>query len=388
MDNIEKVVGEALEKSLPEIVDAVTEKKFAQLQEKTVAELEEVKSELKKYALATKTGSESGRKAFKEAFIVSLMKDVNTNWVSNEAQFNEAVARTEKSFMNTTDAWEGAEYVFDQFEADILAVFDRFDVLNDVRIYNINKGDNLTLPTGENAVVTYKTSQGSPRTASEPGTWDIKMVVAKWTTMTTLSEEFFDDTMTIPDVYSFIVRCFGESQAKNAETQVLTAGNAATDEIKGIFTDTAVLKETIADVDAIDDDALIEVISKAEKKFDWNESFYMSKYIKGRIMKLKTLDGSPLYPEMRLSTPSLLGFPVKLSSVGFVQNVSEDVAGATYLMFGNLEYYSLLRRRGLTVERGLTGANFAEDKITVKSTQRVGGQLTFPEAIVLLQRTT
>jgi hypothetical protein len=40
--------------------------------------------------------------------------------------------------------------------------------------------------------------------------------------MTKLTEEFFDDTMTIPDVYTFLVRCFGESQAKFLETQILT----------------------------------------------------------------------------------------------------------------------------------------------------------------------
>ena len=103
MDNIEKVVGEALEKSLPEIVDAVTEKKFAQLQEKTVAELDEVKSELKKYALATKTGSEAGRKAFKEAFVVGVVKDAIQNNVSTEGQFQKSVERVEKA-MNTGTA--------------------------------------------------------------------------------------------------------------------------------------------------------------------------------------------------------------------------------------------------------------------------------------------
>ena len=115
MDNLEKVVCETLEKSLPEVVDTVaekklpkmvdeaTEKKFAQLQEKTVAELDEVKSELKKYALATKTGSEVGRKAFKEAFVVGVVKDAIQNNVSTEGQFQKSVERVEKAMNTGTD---------------------------------------------------------------------------------------------------------------------------------------------------------------------------------------------------------------------------------------------------------------------------------------------
>jgi HK97 family phage major capsid protein len=55
------------------------------------------------------------------------------------------------------------------------------------------------------------------------------------------------------------------------------------------------------------------------------------------------------------------------------------------MLYGDLSYYSLVRRRGLTIERGLDGNDFAEDKITVKSTVRCGGALTFPEALTVVK---
>jgi HK97 family phage major capsid protein len=188
--------------------------------------------------------------------------------------------------------------------------------------------------------------------------------------------------MTIPDVYTFLVRCFGESQAKFLETQILTW----TWDIEWIFTNIDVNVVEVANVDAIDDDTIVEVITKSVKKFTWWEKFYFSKYIWGRLMQLRTLDGSPLYPELRWSNPNIMWVPVSLSSVWFIQEAAQNaVVGWVALLYGNLEYYSLVRRRGLTIERGLDGNDFSEDKITVKSTVRCGWALTFPEALTLVK---
>ena len=88
-------------------------------------------------------------------------------------------------------------------------------------------------------------------------------------------------------------------------------------------------------------------------------------------MKLKTQDGSPLYPELRQENASLLGYPVVLTSVGVAQDTTEGAdASKVQILFGDLTNYAMVRRRGLSVERGHTGADFAEDKIAVKSTVR------------------
>ena len=103
-------------------------------------------------------------------------------------------------------------------------------------------------------------------------------------------------------------------------------------------------------------------------------------------MKLKTQDGSPLYPELRQENASLLGYPVVLTSVGVAQDTNEGAAASkVQILFGDLTNYAMVRRRGLSVERGHTGADFAEDKIAVKSTVRAGGACTFPEALTVIR---
>ena len=373
-------VSKTIETSMPEVIESVVEKKLSEERLKTVADLDDVKAELKKLSFQAKQADAGLSKKNKEAFIVSVMKSVVNNWVSTEKGFRDVVAK-EYTAMNTDDAWEGAEFVFDQFEADILSVFDQFDIVRDVRIYNINQWDNLSLVRWDNTIQTYFTAQWAPRTPSNYETSRIKIDVAKLTTLTKLTEEFFDDTMTIPDVYQFLVQCFAESQAKFLETEILTW----TWDIKGIFNDSDIEVVNVDKVDDISDDTIIEVITKVAKKFKTGK-FYFSKYMWGRLMQIRTLDGSPLYPELRSANPNILGYPVWLSSVWFIQDKSDDETDwAVAMMFGDLSYYALVRRKGLTIERGLDWEDFSNDLISVKSTTRYGGNCTFPEALTVVK---
>jgi hypothetical protein len=103
-------------------------------------------------------------------------------------------------------------------------------------------------------------------------------------------------------------------------------------------------------------------------------------------MQIRTLDGSPLYPELRSSNPNILWYPVGLSSVWFIQDKTQDTAdGWVAMMFWDLSYYALVRRRWLTIERWMDGDDFSKDLISVKSTSRYGWECTFPEALTLVR---
>jgi len=54
---------------------------------------------------------------------------------------------------------------------------------------------------------------------------------------------------------------------------------------------------------------------------------------------------------LRGANPTLLGYKVELSDVGFVQDSTEDKAKGICLLFGDLNYYTLVRRKGLSIER-------------------------------------
>lgn len=48
--------------------------------------------------------------------------------------------------MTEGTATEGAELVFDQFDTDVVRIINTFDIVNDVRILPITKGDKISLP--------------------------------------------------------------------------------------------------------------------------------------------------------------------------------------------------------------------------------------------------
>jgi hypothetical protein len=54
-------------------------------------------------------------------------------------------------------------------------------------------------------------------------------------------------------------------------------------------------------------------------------------------------------------------------------------------LFGDLSYFTLARRKGITIERGYYGDNWAKDIQSIKSNTRYGGCATFPEALVVLK---
>jgi HK97 family phage major capsid protein len=385
MENLEKVVSEALEKNLPEVVDAVMTKKLSELEAKSASEMEDIKAELKKMNHASKVFTDNGGADFaKKAAVVAIFKDVVNNNVTSEKGFHDTVQNHVKAFMDEGTATNGAELVFDQFEKDVLKVINTYEILQDVRILPLAKGDKVSLPKATNGITTYFTAEGVAYTGSEAVSAFVTIDIAKATTMTDMTEELLDDTMTVPDLYDLIVEFIGESQAQFLETQILSGTGA----VKGILVNASVNKVQLAATKRASDivDAnIVDIITKASKKFKkTGVKFYTSQYVMGKLMALKTTDGYPLYPSLRGASPMLEGYPVVLSDVGFVQNVAADIAWAVTMAFGDFGYFTLARRKGLTVERGYYGDNWKKDIQSLKSNTRYGGTLTFPEAITVL----
>lgn len=385
-DNVLKQVTEAIEKSVPEIVSNVVDAKINEVMSKSAKDLDEVKSELKKYSLEQKQAKPEVKEAFVKTAIVSIYKDIVNRNINTEKGFNEVVESNLKAMSEgTATAW--AELVFDQFETDVLRVINSYDVLSDVRILPLLKWDKVSLPKATNGITTYYTAEWAPYNDSDSTTWFVTIDIAKTTTLTDMTQELLDDTMTVPDLYNLIVEFIWESQAEFLEKQVLTWTGA----IKWVLVDAGVnsiaLAATKTSAD-ISDDEIVSVIVAAKRKFKRrraNVKWYMSQYIKGQLMKLRTLDWHPLYPELRNASPSLLGYAVVESDVGFVQDVTEDIADAITLAFWDLQYFILARRKGLTMERGYSWDNWKKDIVSLKSNSRVWGKTSFSEAITILK---
>ena len=140
--------------------------------------------------------------------------------MTSEKGFNEVVAKTYAGMSEGTEE-AGAELVFDQFEADVLRVLNEYNIVADVRILPLAKGDKVKLPKATNGVTTYYVDETVKRTWSKPTTAFVTIDIAKTATLTDMSEELLDDTMTTPDLYNLIVEFIAESQAEFLEKEIL-----------------------------------------------------------------------------------------------------------------------------------------------------------------------
>ena len=380
-----KQIADTVEKAIPEAVSAVVDAKMQELSEKSAWEMDQIKQELKNLALAWKQTKET-KEFTNKTIVVNIIKDVVKNNISNEDAFKSIVDKHVKAMTEGT-ATEWAELVFDQFETDVLKVLNTYDIVNDVRIVPIAKGDPLKRPKVTNGVTTAYVAEWSATSESKPTTAFVTFNIVQINSLVSMSQELMDDTMTIPDLYNLIVEFIGESQAEFLEKEILTG--ATSGKIEGILVNSSVntvqlaATETSADVSA---SHIISMITAAKKKYKRNSAkvkWYMSQYFYGVLRKLKTSDGYPLYPELK--EMKLEWKDVVLSDEWFAQDSSEDIANAYLALYGDLSYFVMARRSWLVIESWFYGNGWANDVISLKARQRMTGKCTFPEALAVLK---
>jgi len=390
MNDVAKVVADALEKSLPEIVDAVTDKKILALTEKSTAEMEEIKTELKKIALAGKQTNEAKSFAGQTA-IVNIFKNIAKNGITSEEAFEElAKSEIKAAFMSEGAATEGAEMVFSQFESQIINVMKQYPVVNEVKMYS-TRGKDLSIPKVTNGITTAWIAEGVSITGSKAVTAFVSISVYKAACRVQLTEELREDNMTVPEVYAMLTQLIGESQGAFVEDAILNGDGTQVD---GIFHNTSVGTVTAlaGNVKLSDntgeelDNLLNDLDTAVSMEYQTNPNglvAVMSQYTFNVLRKAKnTTTGFVMFPELRDTNPKLLGkYRVIKSHKAPVQNTAADVAGASPICIGDLsKYYGFVRRRGLTVVSGLSTGDFEGDLVSVKATQRFGGEPTIPEA--------
>ena len=390
MNDVAKVVADALEKSLPEIVDAVTDKKILALTEKSTAEMEEIKTELKKIALAGKQTNEAKSFAGQTA-IVNIFKNIAKNGITSEEAFEElAKSEIKAAFMSEGTATEGAEMVFSQFESQIINVMKQYPVVNEVKIYS-TRGKDLSIPKVTNGITTAWIAEGVSITGSKAVTAFVSISVYKAACRVQLTEELREDNMTVPEVYAMLTQLIGESQGAFVEDAILNGDGTQVD---GVFNNASVkiVTSLAGNVKLSDnsgeelDNLLNDLDTAVSMEYQTNPNglvAVMSQYTFNVLRKAKnTITGFIMFPELRDANPKLLGkYRVIKSHKAPVQNTAADVAGAAPICIGDLsKYYGFVRRRGLTVVSGLSTGDFEGDLVSVKATQRFGGEPTIPEA--------
>jgi len=382
LSEVNKTITTNLEKSLPEIVDASISLKLSAIETKTVGEIEDIKKELKKLSVSSKKVDTAAQGMIAKTAIVEGWKAL-----AKGGKFEEAVTASIKTMSEGTGT-EGAELVFDQFERDVIRVINAYDVVSLVRSFNILKGDKVIFPSKDGSTTAAYVGEGSTISESELTTGNVAIDIYKVATLTGVTNELLDDTMTVPDLYNLIVEDVAEQVAALQEDAIL--GGTGTNQPTGITNASGIIEvalgtaETTAD---IADTNLVDVMTRAAKRYKRNTSWVMSQYTWGKLMSLKTTDGYPLYPELRnMTSPSLLGRPVVISdSSKIVQDAGTDVADAVSIIFGDFDFYYMANRKGLSFEKGHLANDFRDDKTTFRSITRFGGNVAIPAAFTVLK---
>lgn len=378
-----KEMEQLLKDTIPAVVAPIVDAKLADIAAKTAGDIEEVKAELKKMNLTAKEVSPEAKELVAKTAIVDGFKAL-----SKGQNFDNAVNASVKAMSEGTDT-EGAEFVFDQFEKDVIRVINNYDVLALTRAWNIIKGDKIVFPKKNGSVTAYIVGEGAEITESEMVTGNITIDIYKVATLTELTNELLDDAMTIPELYSLLVEDVAEQVAALREDLVL--GGTGSSQPRGITATSGINTVSLAatkKVSDVTDANLVDVITKAAKKFKrGNPVWIMSQYTYGKLMALKTTDGYPLYPELRnFSSPSLMGRRVIISdSSKIVQDLATDIALAVSIIFGDMQYFYSVNRKGTTFEKGLLTNSFRDDKSAFRSITRFGGGVSQPAAFTVLK---
>lgn len=219
------IVQDALGKGLPGVIDAVLEKKLEEFSKTAFADVEAIKESIKQLTFDQKA-SQAGQEMIAKTAIVGIIKDVWKNGADVGENVFKQIVKTHIKTMGEGDALEGAEFVFDQFEKDVLKVINTFSLVNFVKILNIVKGDKVNLPKVTNGITTaYVAEHGTP-TATEPVTSFVTVDIFKAVTLTNFSDELLDDAMTIPDLYDLLVELIGESQGEFLEGEIISGAGS------------------------------------------------------------------------------------------------------------------------------------------------------------------
>lgn len=391
-----KELETAIVKSLWENVSSEVQTKVDEIVEKFLGKESDFAKDLKNIETEVKKLKENmNQKAFdsvseetKKSIIVKTFVETNKMKNVSESQFNDILENEIKTIdgLNTVDTWAWKELIFDQFQKDIIRVMNQFEVVKHLNFITLKSWDRITLPKVTNGITTAYVEQGASGTATKPTFKNITINVKKTFSAVNITEEM-QDNMTSTDIYNLIVDMIWESQAEFLENEVLNGDGWEITWISKL-PQAVVVKTSKNTITSIDDDTIIDVQTALKSKFKRNGkvAFIMNEYILGHLRKLRTSDGTRLYPDLRWAEPTLDGYPVIVSDLAWeIKEKWDDGADKVVMLFGNLKYFQMVRRKELSAERGYINDNFLKGIETIKANQRFGWAATIEEAFVVVK---
>lgn len=361
-----------LAKELAPIISETVKEEMVESQKSINEKMESMETEIKELTLNSKKTASNGdeKETMLKSIIVNTFKQVQKMGVSSEAQFKEVFnAQIKETYQNTETATDGAEFVFEQFSKDVYAIFEKFDLVNELNQLNITWAT-INLPKYDWGVEAYYVDEGGNFTGSKGDTGNLKLDVYKLGALITFTDEMLSDGMTVPTLYNLIIQEVWVKFAGLIENEIL---NGAT-KIKWVLpfagilvkTSTATTFATVTENDILDADALIE------DKYDINPENKVAIMLKATFnsyRQKRDANGVLLYPELRDKVPSMLGYRVIKSS-----KMPAEASTKVAVLLGNFkDFYYYISRSGFSSEMGYLTWDFQGGKKSLRVDQRKWG---------------
>lgn len=258
-----------------------------------------------------------------------------------------------------------------EFETTLIRAAENFNIMRQLATV-MSSGVDRQIPMETDAGVATWLGEEEAYTESDATFNKVNMGSHKLGRIIKVSEELLQDAFF--DISAYVADAFGRTFGR-AEEAAFVNGDG-TGKPKGLVP-SVTTGVTAADDVTIAADDLIELFHSLRRPYRPTATWLMSDASVKAIRKLKDNDGQYLWqPGLTAGAPdTLLGRPVQVSD--YMDNVA---ASKVPVVFGDLKYYRILDRKGITMQR-LNELYAANGQVGFRMYERTEGKLLLGEAV-------
>lgn len=366
-----KELREAHEESLKKI-DPLIDAKLEKLNQR-IDELEEkvasipVKGKVLPFPTGAEGKDDSKAKEYKAAFWGYVRKGLNS-----------LAPEQVKALSESVDS-EGGYTVPEDFRAELIRALAEQSVVRGLcRTVNTSR-DVVVVPSLASGVSWEWVDETTGPAGSQPSFGQLRVPVHTAMGKTQASNNLLEDSAL--NIEQLLATLFAESLAEE-EDRVILAGTG-NGEPEGILTNAEVEVIDTETAGQVKPDDFIELTYSLKDKYARNAVLLVARTAKKILRKAKDSNGQYLWqPALSAGEPPTFdGYRVISPSVGLAEQIT---AGAKIAVFGDLRYYWVIERVGMTLQR-LAELYAEQNQVGFVLRRRMGGKLMLPEAVKVLR---
>lgn len=241
---------------------------------------------------------------------------------------------------------------------------DKLTYLSPIRQYAnvVNMGAKLKVNLADGKPTAYWVAEGGTITQSKATFKQKELVLHKVAGLGNLTYEAMNDTVSTPDLQTYLVNCFAEAIAET-ENEAFVNGDGSNKPYGFTSSDITVTEIT---ADTLDYKALADLKFAVTAPYRANNIFMMNSKMLASLVGLTDEQGRPIFvPAVSENEPDrVLGRPVVE-----VPELADNV-----IYFAHMQDYIIGTAGSLRIDYGTTGDDFQTDKISVRVIDRVAGR--------------